>query len=145
MNAPTLKVVESIVRDIMDLVQTIMNANDLRESALNKDTQLKIREQGNPVIDIIFNDYLSYLETGRRARSGKMPRISDLRDWALKKGIPTDNSALFLIARSIWQKGLTARPILAVLEEEIEKSFMHQWADSLFEALVGELKSYLYE
>ena len=142
MNAPIAKITESIANDIMLLVQTVMGENGLSNSVLNGDVQVEVRNYESPVIDYIFDDYLTYIETGRKPCSGKMPQISSLRDWAIKKGIPADNSTLFLISRSIWRKGITSRPILATLEEEIEKNFMMQWADKLFDVIVKELDVY---
>jgi hypothetical protein len=139
MNERIVEMTGSIAGDIITLVKTILDTNDLRNSALRKDVQMKVRKQENPVIDLIFDDYLSYIEAGRKPRTGKMPRLSDLRDWAVKKGIPADNGTLFLLARSIRKNGIAARPILAVLEEELEKRFRLQWADKLFECIANEI------
>ncbi|MDR1809454.1 MAG: hypothetical protein LBR34_03490 [Prevotella sp.] len=143
MNKRIKQLTESIAADIFTLARNILDANDLRNSALKRDMQVKVRRQENPVIDVVFNDYLHYIEAGRKPRTGRMPRLSALRDWALEKGIPADNATLFLLARSIWYNGATPRPILASLEEEIGKRFSAQWSDKLFECIVQEVEKEL--
>ena len=56
--------------------------------------------------------------------------------------IPTDNNTLFLIARAIWRDGHEGRPILATLEEKIDRKFETEWYDQLFEATIDELNKY---
>ncbi len=147
------KVIENIANDVLTLAKTIVgeelsankssNKGILKNSALQNDIQVKVVEmQGQVVIETMFNNYLNYIEQGRKPRSGKQPPIDALREWALSRGIPTDNSTLFLIGRAIWRDGLQARPILATLEEKIEEQFEDQWADLLFESITDELNKY---
>ena len=147
------KVIENIANDVLTLAKKIVgeelsankrpNKGVLKNSALQNDVQVKVLQmQGQVVIQTMFNNYLDYIEQGRKPRSGKQPPIDALREWALSRGIPTDNSTLFLIGRAIWRDGLQARPILATLEEKIEEQFEDQWADLLFESITDELNKY---
>lgn len=118
-----------------------VNKNTLREKA--KDVNVSWRAaNGNIVIEAYFDNYITFLEKGRVPRKGKFPPLDELRDWALSRNIPSDNSTLFLIARAIWRDGHEGRPILATLEERIDSKFETEWYDQLFEATIDELNKY---
>ncbi len=118
-----------------------VNKNTLREKA--KDVNVSWRAaNGNIVIEAYFDNYITFLEKGRAPRKGKFPPLDELRDWALSRNIPSDNSTLFLIARAIWRDGHEGRPILATLEERIDSKFETEWYDQLFEATIDELNKY---
>jgi len=134
-----IKVVEAIAQDVLTLVHLILDENGVGDSLINEAVEVKVDQCDNPVIRVLFDDYITYIDAGRKPRSGNMPPISALRDWAQRKGIPTDNQTLFLISRAIWENGITGRPILATLESEIERSFENKWADSLMAAIIKEV------
>lgn len=118
-----------------------VNKNTLRKKA--KDVNVSWRAaNGNIVIEAYFDNYITFLEKGRAPRKGKFPPLDELRDWALSRNIPSDNSTLFLIARAIWRDGHEGRPILATLEEKIDCKFETEWYDQLFEATIDELNKY---
>ena len=96
-----------------------VNKNTLREKAKNVNVSWRAAN-GNIVIEAYFDNYITFLEKGRVPRKGKFPPLDELRDWALSRNIPSDNSTLFLIARAIWRDGHEGRPILATLEERID-------------------------
>ncbi len=149
-----LKVVEEISRDIVALAQFVIDndsigmnkktgKNTLKDSLLIRDVDSRISFGGNGdnvVIEVLFNNYIDYIEKGRRP--GTMPPVSALKEWAQSRGIPTDNGTLFAIANAIKRDGIEGRPILATLEREIENSFESEWADKLFEAMTSELNKY---
>jgi len=141
MNTPVDDIIENIAQDILLLAQAITDENGLKKSMLRNNIKTEVYRMENPVIGILFNDYIDYIESGRKPCSGKKPPVSELREWASKKGLPTDNATLFAIAESIWRTGYTARPILATLEDEIDKSFENKWADDLFNTISNELES----
>lgn len=140
MNDAIIKVLNSIAEDILSLAHLILDENGLRNSALKENARCTVEASGNPVITLLFDDYIDYIEQGRKPDSGATPPISELRDWAQRKGIPTTNDVLYAIAEAIRKQGMAPRPILAMLEREIEKSFENEWADQLFEAIVKELE-----
>ena len=55
------------------------------------------------LITIVVNDYIDYIESGRG--SGKMPPTKPIIDWCRRHGIPSDNSTVYLIRRSIGENG----------------------------------------
>ena len=140
MSEAVIKVLHSIAEDILSLAHLILDENGLRNSALKDDARCTVEASGNPLFTILFDDYINYIEQGRKPDSGAAPPISALRDWAQRKGIPTTNDVLYAIAEVIRKQGMAPRPILATLEEEIEKSFNNKWADQLFEAITKELE-----
>ena len=149
-----LKIVEEIGRDIVALAQFVIDndsigvnkkagKNTLRDSLLIRDVDSRVSFGGNGdnvVIEVLFNNYIDYIEKGRRP--GTMPPVSALKEWAQSRGIPTDNGTLFAIANAVKRDGIEGRPILATLEREIENSFENDWADKLFDAMTAELTEY---
>lgn len=149
-----LKVAEEISRDIVALAQFVIDndsvgmnkkaqKNTLRDSLLVRDVDSRVSfgsNGDNVVIEVLFNNYVDYIEKGRRP--GKMPPVSALKEWAQSRGIPTDNGTLYAIANAIKRDGIEGRPILATLEQRIEDSFENDWADKLFEAMTSELNEY---
>lgn len=138
--------IETIAGEITLMAQAILaddsisaNAktgkNTLRNSLLAKDVQASVHFGDNVVIDVLFGNYIAYIEQGRAPRSGKRPPISAIKSWAEKRGIATDNNTLYAIANAVWRDGYAGRPILATLEQQIEERFDNEWADLIFEAL----------
>lgn len=136
------KVLQAIAHDIYLLTQQCITKEGLRNSLLNKQARVEVANWDNPVINIILDDYIEYVEKGRIAGKGKLPSIDSLRDWALQHFIPIDNSTLYAIARAIQKNGIAPRPILLQLEKQIDDSFENKWADMLFEAIVNEVETY---
>ncbi len=154
MNEATIKIIEGIANDVLILSHLIMeddtissnrkiNKNTLRDSNLIKDVETKIESIDNPVIiNALFNHYVIFLEWSRPKKHKKKPPIDVLRDWALSRGIPTDNDTLWKISYAIWRDGHTGRPILATLEKEIEDSFDKEIFDKLFNSIIEEITKY---
>ncbi|NDV79323.1 hypothetical protein [Dysgonomonas sp. 511] len=141
------KVLHAISADVLQIARSLMETdrigknpktgrNTLADSRLKDEVEVNVAEKnGSLVVETLFSNYIDYLEHGRRPRQGKQPPIDALRDWALSRGIPTDNSTLFLISRAIWRDGQQPRPILATLEEEVERMMDEKWNDELLEAI----------
>lgn len=154
MEAAIAKVIEAIAADVLTLSQALLSDNDvgtnaktghntLEKSSLKNNIEVNVRQSGESVvIEALFDNYIDYIEQGRKPRTGKQPPTDALRDWALSRGIPTDNSTLFLIGRAIWRDGFEGRPVMATLEEEIDKQMDDKWADMLFDAIIDELGKY---
>lgn len=152
MNSPLRKVADAIAADVLALARFVMDddgvgvnpktgVNTLADSRLKQHFEVDVTEQGNSiVIDLLFDHYIEYLEGGRKPRTGKQPPVDALRDWALARNIPTDNSTLFLISRAIWRDGFDGRPILATLQEEIDRRFEEEWDDKIMEAMTAEIE-----
>lgn len=151
MNEATIKVIEEIANDILRLAKLVIDnvgvnaktgKNTLKESALKRDLKIEANISEPVIINALFNNYVSFLEWDRPPNYGKMPPIDSLRDWALSRGISTDNSTLFAIAKAIQRDGHEGRPILATLDVEIEKAFDNGLFDKLFEAIIDEITKF---
>jgi len=144
MNAAINKIIHAIASDVHLLIRQVFVENSLKDTALLHDMQLTVSAANNPVIEVIFSDYVEYIEKGR-VPGGKQPPIDALRDWALKHSIPTDNQTLWLIARSIKNRGTAPRPILANLEKYVEESFENKWSGILFDTITDEVAKYYFK
>ena len=156
MNDKIKNILKAIQGDIQTLAQLIfetdsisnntkVNKNTLKDSQLSKDVEVKVQESGNPILEIMFNHYIVYLEWDRPPKYGKMPPISSLRDWAVKNMIPTDNSTLYLISRAIWRDGWKGRNITGTLFKEVDERFSKEYFDMIFNALIEDLVLFFSE
>ncbi|WP_101688273.1 hypothetical protein [Dysgonomonas massiliensis] len=94
------------------------------------------------VIKLLMDNYVGYIDRGRKPRSDKLVPIDELRDWALEKGIDVDNGTLYAISQAIWRDGIAPRPILSKIEEYADRAFDERWADLLMDALIDDLTTY---
>ncbi|NDW09837.1 hypothetical protein [Dysgonomonas sp. 520] len=153
MNAKVSNILKAIQADVTTLAQLVfdsdsisnntkVNKNTLKDSQLAKDVEVRVLETGNPIIEVLFNHYIVYLEWNRPPKHKKKPPISVLKDWAVKNGIPDDNETLWKISYAIWRDGHQARPITATLIKEVEDKFDKEYFDMIFEALIDDLLNF---
>ena len=64
MNGATLKVLNAMAEDILSLAHLILDENGLKNSALRDDVRCIVERSDNPIITILFNDYVEYIENG---------------------------------------------------------------------------------
>lgn len=115
--------------------------NTLRDSRLRQDLASRIGEGkgADPVVSALFRHYVVYLEWTRPPRYGKQPPIGVLKEWAERRGIPTDAHTLWAISYAIWRDGHAGRPIFAALETLTDRAFTEHWADELFAQIIDRL------
>lgn len=138
------KIVMAFSKDIMELVRMVMESNvginekvgrnTLVGSDIYKSLSVKATNDGDLVFDIILNDYLTFIENGRR-KGAKMPPVEPIVRWARSRGIPTDNSTIYLIRRAISRDGIKARPFMQYVFDEVDKEWNSQLADKIFNAI----------
>lgn len=139
------KFVIEFSKEIMEVVRVVMESNLLEnrkvgrntiapDSDIYKNLQIKATHDGDLVYDIILNDYLTFIESGRR-KGAKMPPVEPIIKWARQRGIPTDNSTIFLIRRAISRDGIAPRPFMATVLEQIDLRW-DGWSDDLFEEIM---------
>lgn len=144
--------VMSISKDIMELVRMVMESNNLINTKVGRNTiapdsdiykslQVKATNDGDLVFDIMLNDYLTFIESGRR-KGAKFPPVEPIVKWARKRGIPTDNSTIFLIRRAISRDGIRPRPFMQFVLEEIDTSWNDGWADEIFNKIMEEIDKF---
>ena len=139
------KIVMEFSKDLMTLVRMVMESNvginrktgsnTLVGSDIYKSLSVKATNDGDLVFDIILNDYITYIESGRR-KGAKFPPVAPIVAWARKKGIPTDNSTIFLIRRAISRDGIKPRPIMSYVFEEVDREWDDRLADELFSEII---------
>ena len=139
------KIVMEFSKDLMTLVRMVMESNvginqkvgtnTLVNSNIYKTLSVKATNDGDLVFDIILNDYLVFIESGRR-KGAKFPPVEPIVKWARSRGIPTDNSTIFLIRRAISRDGIKPRPFMAHVLEEIDREWDEQLADELFDEIM---------
>lgn len=145
------KIVMEFSKDLMTLVRMVMESNvginsktgsnTLVNSNIYKTLSVKATNDGDLVFDIILNDYLVYIENGRR-KGAKMPPVEPIVDWAKKHGIPTDNSTIYLIRRAISRDGVKPRPFMAHVFDELDREWNDTVADEIFNTIMQEIDKF---
>lgn len=144
-------IVMEFSKDIMALVRMVMESNvginsktgsnTLVNSQIYNTLSVKATNDGDLIFDIILNDYLVYIESGRR-KGAKMPPVEPIVRWARSRGIPTDNSTIYLIRRAISRDGIKARPFMAYVMDEIDREWDNNVADELFNKIMEEIDKF---
>lgn len=139
-------------KDIMLLVQAVMESDAMinnkvgrntiaPDSAIYKTLSVKTTNDGDLVFDILLNDYLTFIESGRR-KGAKLPPVEPIVRWARSRGIPTDNSTIYLIRRAISRDGIKPRPFMDKVFADIDDVWDNAWADELFEEIIKEVTDF---
>jgi hypothetical protein len=144
------KVMYAIGKDIAKIVRTVMESNvginpkvgvnTLSNSNLYNDLSVIATNDGDLVFDLMLNDYLTFIESGRR-KGAKMPPVEPIIRWCRQKGISTDNSTVYLIRRAISRDGIKARPFMVHVFEEIDREW-DSWADEIFNLIMDEIDKF---
>lgn len=146
------KVIKAIANDILSIARMILESNNLinekvgrntiaPDSELYKTLQVKATNDGDIVFDLMLNDYLVFIESGRRA-GAKFPPVEPIVKWARKRGIPTDNSTIYLIRRAISRDGIKPRPFMAYIFEELDERWDDNWADEIFNKIMEQIDNF---
>lgn len=146
------KVIKVIANDILEIARMILESNNLINEKVGKNTiapdsdlyktlQVKATNDGDVVFDLMLNDYLVFIESGRRA-GAKFPPVEPIVRWAKKRGIPTDNNTIYLIRRAISRDGIQPRPFMAYIFEEMDARWDSTWADSIFDKIMEEIDNF---
>lgn len=159
MNDAIQKAIEGIAGDILNLSIQVLENDSIAQNPKTKTNTLSnskmyqhlkslnaknlISSSGDSIVlDSLFTHYSSYLEWDRPKEYGKKPPIDSLRDWAIARGIPTDNNTLWAISTAIWRDGYTARPIMATIEREIEQYMDNTGYQRLYNTITEEITKY---
>ena len=145
------KIVMEFSKDLMTLVRMVMESNvginqkigrnTLTSSEIYKTLSVKATNDGDLIFDIVLNDYLTFIESGRR-KGAKFPPVEPIVRWARSRGISTDNSTIFLIRRAISRDGIKPRPIMQYVLEEVDKEWNDGLADKLFEKIIEVIDNF---
>ncbi len=110
--------------------------------ALINSISYKLRDVAGIIqYQLISNDYLTYVDEGRRP--GTYPPIRAISDWVRVKGISQD--AVFPIARSIYKFGIEPTNVISKTLREIQtsptlnKKYEDTLVDNLEKLIAGEI------
>lgn len=147
MDEPIKQILAAIAQDVLVLAQLILEdkATSEGEGAIVSPDGVRtyIASYDNPtVIEALFDNYVNYIENGRKPRSGIPPPISALLEWATSRGISTENGILYAIANAIWRDGREGRPVLSKLYDEVGKIFDKEYYNKLFDAVIQQLTKF---
>lgn len=146
------KVKDIIKKDILELLTKVMASNNLLnvkvgrntiypDSDLFKQLKLMTRNDGDLVYDLMLNDYVKYIEDGRKPHS-KFPPVEPIVRWARKNGISTNNTTIYLIRRSIAEDGIRPRPFLDDFFKKMDNEFDKNWSDEIFNSITKKLDDF---
>ena len=145
------KIVMEFSKDLMQLVRMVMESNvginqkvgrnTLTSSQIYKTLSVRATNDGDLIFDIVLNDYIQFIESGRR-KGAKFPPVEPIVRWARSRGIPTDNSTIFLIRRAISRDGIKPRPIMQYVFEEVDREWDEQLADELFNKIMDLIDNF---
>ena len=139
-------------REVMDSSMGINSktvTNTLKDSNLYKQMDMKVYPD-REMVEVLINSYAEYVDMGRMShaevktgnfkpmKNSGFPPLNVLRDWAQRKGIPTDNRTLYLIGRSIAINGIRPRPVFSYAWRDLE-DMLPEYLDKLFEAIINDL------
>lgn len=138
------KDIAKIVRMVMDSnvgINKKTSNNTLSNSDIYKQLSVMATNDGDLVFDIMLNDYITFIESGRR-KGAKMPPVEPIVRWAREHGIPTDNSTIYLIRRAISRDGVEPRPVMAKVFDELDNSWDNGWSDRLFDIIMEKIDKF---
>lgn len=146
------KIIRVIANDILSIARMVLESNNLinekvgrntiaPDSDLYKTLQVRATSDGDVVYDLMLNDYLVFIESGRRA-GAKFPPVEPIVRWARKRGIPTDNNTIYLIRRAISRDGIKPRPFMAYIFDEMDDRWDSTWSDRIFEKIMEQIDNF---
>ena len=141
------KDIAALVRMVMDSnvgVNQKVGRNTLSDSDIYRTLSVRATNDGDLVMDIVLNDYIQYIESGRR-KGAKFPPVEPIVRWCKEKGIPSDNSTIFLIRRAIARDGIAPRPFMAKVFDELDRAWDNEWSDRLFDIIMETINKFFNE
>lgn len=135
--------VVAIVRAVLDSpagINVKVNRNTLGKdkSRLYDDVVANLLASEDIVVSLLVNDYIKFIESGRRA-GAKLPPFQPIYEWCKRKGLPSDNSTVWAICKAISRDGIAPRPIMSNVLSIIDNRWDNEWSDSIFEEITKEL------
>lgn len=157
MTVDLAKIVQEITQDILKGVREIMSSNIGINEKVNKNTlvgsnlynQIKTQfkqDENEIVINLFFNHYIEFIESGRMPKTGKKPPVLEIIKWLRRKHIVASNdnimSVAYAVRYAIWRDGYKARKVMETLDKYVDSEFDKRYADMVFDALFKEVDDY---
>ena len=133
---------KAFAEDVMNITADIMASNlMLNKKGINTlapDSnifkEMKAKVSGNIVIELLLNNYVKYIESGRK-KGSKFPPIEAIRQWAKKKLGKQDNLTIYKIRSAIVRDGIKPRPFMYKVLETIDRKWDGEWSSEIFNEL----------
>lgn len=138
MNDESLKLYKAIQEDIKEIFQMALKNINLQDSNLYKSLKVEVNKNSD-IFKILFNDYIEYIEEGRKPKAKKVP-IRNLIEWCKRKGIKSDNNTVYAIQQSIYLYGIPKRPIFNYINKNIDLYWNQKWSDDIFKEIINKIK-----
>ena len=157
MTVDLAKIMKEITEDILKGAREIMSSDIGINQKVGKNTlvgsnlynQIKWNFQQNEdniVIDLFFNHYIEFIESGRMPKKGKRPPVFEIAKWLRRKKIVSSNENIMKVAYAvsyvIWRDGYKSRKIIEALDKYVDSHFEEKYADMIFNALFQEVDDY---
>lgn len=156
MDVQLAKVIQEITNDILKGARDIMSSdiginqkvgkNTLVGSNLYNQVSTQFKQDDNIVINLFFNHYIEFIESGRMPKKGKRPPVLEIAKWLRRKHIVSSNENImrvaYAVSYAIWRDGYKARKVLEALDNYVDSQFENKYADMLFDALFKEVDDY---
>ena len=156
MTVDLAKIMKEITEDILKGARDIMSSdiginqkvgkNTLVGSNLYNQVSTQFKQDDNIVINLFFNHYIEFIESGRMPKQGKRPPVLEIAKWLRRKHIVSSNENIMRVAYAvsyvIWRDGYKARKVLEALDKYVDSQFENKYADMLFDALFKEVDDY---
>ena len=138
---------KAFAEDVMNITADIMASNIMvNKKGINTIApdskifkEMYAKASGNIVIELLLNDYVQYIESGRRkstkAKKVAPPPIEAIRKWAKNKLGKEDNLTIYKIRSAIVRDGIKPRPFMYKVLETIDKKWDGEWSSELFQEL----------
>ena len=150
------KIIQEITNDIVKGARDIMASdvginqkvgkNTLVGSNLYKQISTQFKQDDNIVINLFFNHYIEFIESGRMPKKGKRPPVLEIAKWLRRKHIVSSNENImkvaYAVSYAIWRDGYKARKVLEALDKYVDSGFENKYADMIFDALFKEVDDY---
>ena len=133
---------KAFAEDVMNITADIMASNlMLNKKGINTIApdskifkEMEAKASGNIVIELLLNNYVKYIESGRK-KGSKLPPIEAIRNWAKNKLGKEDNLTIYKIRSAIVRDGIKPRPFMYKVLETIDKKWDGEWSSELFQEL----------
>lgn len=131
------KQVNSFAQQYVDaLKQNLISKGKLASGNLVKSLDYRVSKVMNElVIEIIANEYLQWVDAGRRP--GTYPPIRAIANWARIKGI--SQSAVFPIARNIFKFGIKPTRVIQTVDRQMQR----QVNSSLAQEIANNMETFV--
>ena len=150
------KIIQEITNDIVKGARDIMSSdvginqkvgkNTLVGSNLYKQISTQFKQDDNIVINLFFNHYIEFIESGRMPKKGKRPPVLEIAKWLRRKHIVSSNENImkvaYAVSYAIWRDGYKSRKIIEALDKYVDSGFENKYADMIFDALFKEVDDY---